>query len=179
MKLSQIPSSALRLMGTFNMSRPILAINAASALTVKTTNPVIAVIDGIIRNVAALAAQVLTTLSTPFYVQPASTTVYYTLATDGTLVRVVQGSWLGQPLIINGINLVGDGTVPDVPDLSVASNTVAGVQILATQWCAFGIVKVVTNAGQTWSPGVDALDNATKATYTFLDVAFLPAQDRP
>lgn len=179
MKLNQIGISALRALGTAVHGKAVLAINAATAATVKTTNAIVYAIDGIVYSKAILSAQALTTLSTPFYTQPISTTVYYTFALDASgNVRVVQGTYAGQSVNTGGVVTIGDGTVPDVPDASVASVDASGNQTPATQWCPFGILKVVTNGSTTFLPGTDALDKAG-CTFTFYDVMYLPSAEKP
>lgn len=179
MKLNQLGVSALRNLGTAVLGKAVLAINAASALTVKTTSAIIYAIDGIVYTKAALAAQALTPLSGAFYTQPISTTVYYTLALDASgNVRVVQGTYAGQQINTAGVVTTGDGTVPDVPDLSVGSVDASGNQTLSTAWCPFGIIKVATNGSTTFLPGTDALDKSG-CTFTFYDVMYLPSNEKP
>lgn len=179
MKLNQLGMGAIRALGTACITRAILAINAASAATVRTTNAIVYTIDGIIYNRVALAAQALTAFDQkPFYVQPANTTVYYTLALDAAgNVRVMQGDFAGRQTFVNGIEVRGDGNVPDVPDFSVASTDAAGNQTLATQWCPFGIIRIATGAA-TFTPGTTALD-AAGITATYFDVMYLPSAERP
>lgn len=179
MKLNQHGMGANRALGTFCNSRAITAIGVTTT-AITTTNAITAVIDGIYRNVAAVTNQALVSIdptNRPFYTQPANTTVYYTLCTDGTNVRVVQGDFAGRQTFVSGVEVRGDGNVPDVPDFSVASVDAAGNQTLNTIWCPFSIMKVVTGAA-TFTPGTTAL-NAANVTTTFLDVAFLPANERP
>ena len=177
-KLNQHGMGAIRALGTYCASRAATAIGAtASAIT--TTNAILAVIDGVYRNVAAVTNQALISIDAvlrPFYVQPANTTVYYTLCTDGTSVRVIQGEFAGRQSFVNGIEVRGDGIIPDVPDFSVASVDAAGNQTLNTQWCPFAVLRVVTGAA-TFTPGTTAL-NAANVTTTIWDVAQLPSADR-
>jgi hypothetical protein len=176
MKLNQHGMGAVRQLGTLVMSRAILAIGTAPT-GFNTTNPLVYAIDGVIRQLAAQVSTALTTLAEPFYVQPANTTAYYTLAVNAAgTVRCIQGDFAGRQRFVGGIEIRGDGNVPDVPDLSVASTNQDGVQTLADQWCPFGVIRVVTGAA-TFTPGVTAL-NAAGVTATFFDVAFLPANDR-
>ena len=183
MKLSQMPAAALRLLGYAVLSKVTLAINAAAAATIKTA-AFTYIIDGIQKTQAALAAQVLTPIAgSAFYVQPENTTVYYTFAIDSAgAIVTIQGGYDGQQINSGGIISVGQSVVPDVPDLSATfagAPTFNGVQTLATTYVPFGILKVATKPGQTFKPGTDALDAAAKATYTWFDVSYLPAQDRP
>lgn len=178
-QLSAIGQAAIRMFGNCNFSVPVLAINAAAALTVKTTSAINYSYDGLGRTKAVLAAQVLTALSSAdlatslanwlqptglaaaFSTQPASTTAYYVFVlTSAGNVRVVQGLYTGQvPLI--GLNTTGGGRMPDVPDGVVP----------------FGLLKVVTGA-TTFAPATDALDKAL-VTFTFSDVVVLPSTDTP
>lgn len=184
-KLSDLPLIAARLIGTENLSKAVLAINAAAATTVKTTNAINYMIDGILYTKAALAAQALSALAgsdfspainytqpnggVGFYVQPINTTVYYVFYVNAAgTVKVVQGTYDGQPLAPTGQGSVGKSMVPDAPD-----------QIVGTGgWCPFGMVKVVTNGATTFTPGTDALDKAG-CTFTFYDIAVLPATLAP
>ena len=162
MKLSQINDRALRLLGTFCMSRPVAAIGATTS-AITTTSAIISVIDGIIRNVAALTNQALVSGAEAFRVQPANTTIYYVMAVNAAgTVRTFQGRFNGEQFTNpTGMNLVGDGTVPDVPD----------------EWCPFALLRIATGA-TTFTPGTTAL-NAANVTTTIFDVAYLPAVDRP
>ena len=145
-----------------NMSyvKGVLAINAASAATVKTTNALTYTVDGVQYTKTALSAQALTAYTgNTFYTQPASTTVYYVLGVNAAgTVYCFQGTYTGQtqnPLRADFS--VGDGSIPDVPD---------GVT-------PFGMIKVVTGA-TTFLPGTDALDKAS-VTFTFYDLAVIPS----
>jgi len=129
--------------------------------------------------VAAITNQALVSIDAtnrPFYVQPANTTVYYTVCTDGTNVRVIQGDFAGRTTYASGIEIRGDGNIPDVPDFSVASVDASGNQTLNTQWCPFAVLRVVTGA-TTFTPGTTAL-NAANVTTTIWDVAYLPSNER-
>lgn len=182
--LVDMSSSATRLLGSRNATRAVLAINAASAATVKTTSALEYQVDGLMYTKAALSAQALTALatadftggaglpsggylqpsgSTAFYVQPASTTVYYVMVINAAgTVRVVQGTYTGQPLSSQGLSATGRSIVPDVPDV----------------WVPFGMIKIVTNSSTTFTPGTTALD-AAGLTVTFYDVGVLPAALAP
>lgn len=173
--LKQVSSQPVRhLLGNRCNSRPILAIGTSKA-AINTTAAAEFVIDGIIRNKAAITSGALVALAAShlptagaaylqpsglagFYTQPASTTVYYVLALNaaGTQV-VVQGTYDGQP-IANGAGYAeGDGNVPPLPD---------GV-------APFGMIKVVTGA-TTFVPATTEFD-AANVTSTFYDLACLPA----
>lgn len=168
-KLSDMTLAPLvALLGFMTLNKPVLAINAASAATVKTTNAVNYTSNGVSLSKAALSAQSIAvthtmngTVAGGAYVQPASTTVYYTLGVDNAgAITVSQGSYAGQnnSVVQAGVSAVGTGAVPDVP---------AGVT-------PFGVVKVVTNGSTTFTAGTTALD-AAGVTATYFDVAVLPS----
>ena len=170
-KLSKVSSDDLRgALGTRNNSAGILAINAASAATIKTTNALAYMIRGIFYSKTALAAQSFAVThrfdGNPVsaldvaYVQPANTTVFYLVSVNAAgTVAVSQGSYAGQA-ITYGSDLskiiVGSGDVPELP---------AG-------YCPIGVVKVVTGA-TTFTPGTTALD-AASVTATYKDVSLVP-----
>lgn len=151
-------------------SKHVLAINGAGAATVKTTNPITYTIDGVIYQKAALAAQSMAptnrfnkdavTAADPAYVQPANTTAYYVLSADVSgNIAVSQGSYAGQAIAFStDISKVyaGTGDLPHEPD----------------GFTAFGVVKVATGNGVTFTPGTTALD-AASLTVGFFDVACL------
>lgn len=157
-------------------SAHVLAINAGGAATVKTTGAIVHTLDGVTRSKAALSAQSIAVthnylgVASAGYVQPASTTVYYTLAVNAAgSVAVVQGAYFGQTFdtaptaslgqnSFGGARVTGDGAVPSVP---------AG-------YCPFGLVKVATNGSTTFTPGTTALD-AAGVTASFFDLAVIPA----
>jgi hypothetical protein len=147
------------LFGNVTMGKAVLAINAASAATVRTTNAITFTNNGILLTKAILAAQALAVRSggTPFYVQPISTTVYYVLALDaaGTVVTI-QGDFAGR--IPPGSVAVSDGSVPNTPE----------------DLTPFGLIKVVTNGATTFTPATTALD-AAGLTVTFYDISITPA----
>jgi hypothetical protein len=175
-KLNQHGLSAVRQLGTIVLSRAVLAIGTVKS-GFNTTNALIYAIDGVIRSLAAQTSTALTALADAFYVQPANTTVYYTLAVNAAgTVRCIQGDFAGRQKFVGGVEVRGDGNIPDVPDLSVASTDANGVQTLSDQWCPFGVIKVVTGA-TTFTPGTTLFD-AANVTTTFFDVAFLPANER-
>ncbi|MNL31056.1 hypothetical protein D3C87_1528250 [compost metagenome] len=104
------------------------------------------------------------------YVQPANTTVYYTIALNGAgTVAVIQGSYNGQiptldptkgvgSLAAIGTSAKGDGAVPNPPD----------------GYTAVGIVKVTTDGSTTFTPGTTLLDAAGLAV-AYFDVCLLPS----
>lgn len=158
-RLNDISNAALRgAVGNYNMTKGVLAINAASAATIKSTNAYTYAVNGILYSKAALSAQVITNMtgpvqaSTTTYVQPISTTVYYVVCLDAAgTVSIVQGSYATQAL---GGGAIGDGSIPDV------ASTVTPI----------GIFKVATNASATFTAGTTALD-AAGVTVTYYDVA--------
>lgn len=156
-KLKDLASAAARLLGNMNYGKAVVAINAGSAATIKTTNAIIYSIDGVLYSKAILSAQALAVPSgaSAFYVQPANTTVYYVFAVNaaGTVVTI-QGDYAGQALTPHG---VGSGHIPDVP---------AG-------YTAFGVMKVACGSA-AFTPATTALD-AANITFTFYDVGVLPA----
>ena len=176
MKLSDVTAAALvGLLGNVSLNKAVLAINLASAATVKTTNALTYTVNGVLYTKAALAAQAITVTHDaygnvfPGYLIPVNKTVYLTLALNaaGTL-SVVQGTFAGQvaqgdpsigvgPAYNNGISFVGSGAVPDVP---------AG-------YTAIGVIKLV-NGAAPFTIGTTALDAGTVVT-SYFDVAILPA----
>jgi hypothetical protein len=144
---------------------PVVAINAGSAATVKSTNAISFINGGLLLTKAALSAQALTVDATvqalntngaTFYTQPASTTSYLVLCLDASgNVRCVQGSYSGQ-LVAPYQMEQGMGVYP----------------VVTATYTPFSIIKVVTGA-TTFLPGTDALDKAS-VTFTFKDIAMLP-----
>lgn len=174
--LKQLTGPVRHLVGNRCLSRPVLAIGTTKS-AFNTTAAAEYVIDGIIRNKAAMTSEALVALKASthlpaaladwrqpsgadgsFYVQPANKTVYYVLCLNaaGTAV-VVQGTYDGQPL--QGGYAEGDGSVPMIPD---------GV-------APFGLIKVVTGA-TTFTVGTTLFD-AANVTTTFYDIASLPASN--
>lgn len=169
--LNEFTSTQLRqALGNRVLTLPVLAINAAAAATIKTTNAVVFSLDGQTYTRAALAAVALavnttlqqkTTYQQGFYVQPVSTTVYYTvvLSTSSGTVNVIQGTYLNQPFQGAGANL-GTGEIPDPDDYA---------------FVAIGGIKIVTNSATTFTPGTTALD-AAGLTVTYRDyIGMIPA----
>lgn len=172
--LATITNADLReALGSMVFNKAVLAINAASAATVKTTNAYTYSVDGVMLSKAALAAQAITPthdcMGNPVasgvaaYVQPANTTVYYVLSLDASgNVYVSQGSYAGQvqafPNDLSRTNL-GAGGIPVEPK-----------NVNAT---AVGLLKVATGA-VTFTPGTTALD-AANVTATYYDINMLPA----
>lgn len=175
-RLSDVNNAVRTLLGNVTLAKAVLAINAGGAATVKTTSAIPYTVDGIHYSKALLAAQSIAVTHDwrrqpgGAYVQPAGTTVYYTLGLDKTgAVCVVQGSYAGQKWgtdptlgLGNGSNMgtsyQGTGDLPDVPD----------------GFTAFGIMKVTTSGAATFTPGTTALDAANVAV-SYFDVCLLPS----
>lgn len=170
--LNAATSTFAKLVGNAVLTKANAVIGAtASAFT--TGNAITYAIGGVLRSLAAQTNTALTAMaqadipglpsnadwrqpsgSVGFYVQPANTTVYYVLAVNASgTVRVVQGTYDGQPLSQLGTTMVGKSVIPDIPD----------------QFVAFAVIKVVT-AGSAFTPGTTALTGLA----TFIDVSVLP-----
>lgn len=162
MKLSHINAIAARLFGNVALSKASTAIGTVKS-GINTTGTLTYAIDGILRTLAALTSQALVTGAEAFRVQPANKTVYYVFAVNAAgTVRTFQGRWQGEPYTdVSGVSVVGDGSVPDIPD----------------GWAPFGMAKVVTGA-TTFTPNTTLFD-AANVTTTFYDLMCLPATDRP
>lgn len=170
-KAKFLTSADMRLLANMVLTKGILAINAASAATVKTTNAIVYSIAGVLYSKAALSAQAITArhASDPeqvSYVQPVSTTVYYVLSLDSAgNVTMKQGDYDGRvPPNHLGNSVVGKSVIPDVPDTW-------GVT-------PFGVIKIVTNGSTTFTVGTTALD-AAGVTATYYDIAVLPVANAP
>lgn len=174
-ELSTILNADIReALGSMVFNKPVLAINAAAAATVKTTNAITYSVDGIMLSKAALAAQSIAVTHDCFgnlvangvaaYAQPTGTTVYYLLSLDASgNVLVSQGSYAGQSLVfandLTRVN-VGTGAIPVEPK--------------SVNCTAVGLIKVVTAGGATFTPGTTALD-AANVTVTYYDINMVPA----
>lgn len=178
MKLSHLMANMFRGLANVCLTKANAVIGATtSAFT--TGNAVTYAFEGALRSLAtqtntalsALAASDLASSlsgwlqpagSTGFYVQPANTTVYYVIGvTSAGTVKVVQGTYAGQSLMLNGVaglSVVGDGSIPDIPDGFVPIT-----------------VMKVASGGATFTPGTTALTGIA----TFIDVMMLPLADRP
>lgn len=184
MSLNDVHTSGLRQFGNMvHGTPPIVAINAAAAATVKTTNAILHTANGVLKSRAALSAVALaapTTSTTKvgggsvaqdevdrwrFYTLPAGKTCYIVLALDGASTAnlvAFQGSYDGQDLFFRGGGVAkGKSVVPDTPDGFVP----------------FGLIKVVGGTA-TFLPGTDALDKAN-VTFTFWDIGVLPVTEAP
>ncbi len=171
--LSLITNAITRaILGNRALTKGVLAINAAGAATVKTTNAIVYTSDGILYSKAALAAQSIAVTHDCFgnavaagvaaYVQPAGKTVHYLLSlTAAGTVQVSQGSYAGQSQTFAGDPskvLTGSGGLPKLPDGATP----------------FGLIKVVTANAATFNPGTTLLD-AADVTATYHDLAMVPA----
>jgi hypothetical protein len=162
-KLSQVNDGVLRtLLANFAMTRGAIAIGTVKS-GFNTTAAVVHSIGGIVRSLAALTSQALVTGGDAFRVQPANTTVYYSVGVNAAgTVNVVQGRYLGEEFLApTGMSLRGNGTVPPLPDTHAP----------------FAVIKVVTGAA-TFTPGTTLFD-ASNVTTTFMDVTRLPVNERP
>lgn len=153
------------------LTKGILAINAGSAATIKTTNAITFTVDGVLLTKAALSAQSMAITHGAFgdpvasgpaaYVQPVLTTVFYVVALNAAgTVAIVQGCFAGQNMVFpNDLSkvIVGNGAIPDEP---------AG-------YTAIGVIKVALAGAATFTPGTTALD-AASVTATYFDIAILP-----
>lgn len=157
--------------GNFCLSKGVLAINAGSAATIKTTNALNYSVGGVLYTKSALSAQSFAathrpdgsavTTANPQYVQPASTTVIYVVALNANGdVAVIQGSYAGQALTYVG-----------TPSKTVTQT--GGVPALPAGYVPIGAVKVATATATTFTPGTTALD-AAGITATYFDLALLP-----
>lgn len=158
-----------RLLGDRCYVYSTLAINAASAATVKTTGAVIYSVDGVMYSKAALSAQSIAIThdqlgrdvsvqpSWAAYVQPQNTTVYYLLGVNAAgTICTVQGGYAGQSLTLNNQPWVSDGSMPALP----------------VGYAPIGVIKVATGA-VTFTPATTALD-AASVTATYFNVSTLP-----
>jgi hypothetical protein len=176
--MSQL-TDLVRQFGNMTLSpAAVLAINAASALTVKTTNAITYLKDGKLSSKAALAAVALAAPATTntkcvtgvaltqaecdpwrFYQLPAGKTCYIALALDNAgAVVAFQGDYAGQALNFRGGGVAkGSGNVPTIPD----------------GFIPFGLIKIVSTTG-TFTPATTALD-AANLTFTFSDISLMPS----
>jgi hypothetical protein len=171
-KLNDVQNAAIRsLVGNRCFSKAVLAINAGSALTVKTTvvpsGGIVFSSGGIQKLKADLSAVALAVSAAQqqkisgqqtFYTQPANTTAYIVVALDsGGTPYAIQGTYAGQVKQSSPIDNLGTGDIPDVGD----------------SLTPIGYIKVVTGA-TTFLPATDALDKAS-VTFTFADLSCVPA----
>lgn len=159
-KLDDVGNGGIRyLTGNTNETKNTLAINAAAALTIKTTGTASYTVNGVFYTKAALSAQVLTPAagtSFPASGVPVGKTAYLVIALDAAgSVFTVHGEYDGQTF--PGATRVGKTLIPDV----------------ASTLTPIGIIKV-TSVSAIWYAAVSALDLAG-VTFTFYDVRTLPA----
>lgn len=148
-----------------------LAKQAAATQKIQATNAFIPVIAGLTKASITYGNAVVTAkaeLQNPitgqdaFYVQPANTSVYYTIVTDGgasdgaTVALVIQGTYAGQSFKPFK-NSLGDGSIPDVK--------------VKGKYAVVGYVKVTTGA-TTFTPGTTQFD-AANVTSVFTDAVSL------
>lgn len=148
------------LAGYRNLTAAVLAINAVSAATFKTTSAYSYLADGVFKTKAILAAQ---PFSVGHAVQAIGLTQYYTVGLDAAgAVTTYQGA----PPSINAINaalLIGQ-----------AATTVLGtIADVAGGITPVGLIKVVTTSA-AFTPGVTALD-AAGITVSYFDISVLPS----
>lgn len=161
-------------LGNSALVKGVIAINAGGAATIKTSGAINYTVDGVYYTKNQLAAQSIVVThdrdgnpvsaagpTLPAYVQPAGTTVYYLLCLDkGQNLAVVQGSYDGQPGMY--------------PDLQRAINGQSKLPQEPVNFVAFGLMKVVTTNGATFTPGTTALDAANVAV-TYFDLEYVPS----
>lgn len=173
-RLNEIQHNVLRnLIGNRCFSKPVLAINAGGAATIKTTvvpaGGIVFTVDGVSKLKANLAAEVLATLAAVqreitgldgYYVQPIGKTVYYLVCLDAAgTVYTIQGTYVGQSFTPYS-NRLGDGKMPcDI------GSTLTPI----------GYIKVVTGSA-TFTPATTLLD-AANITFTFGDLSAIPSTD--
>ena len=167
-RLQDLSQAATRdLLGNMCLSKAGLAIGSTKS-NISTANAITYSVGGVLSAKAAMPNQALTGYSRDgkqlgnTYVQPANTTVFYTVSINaaGTTVAATQGTYAGQILVDptqNGVSTGGDGLVPNAP---------AG-------FTPFGVIKVVTGAA-TFTLGQTLFD-AANVTTTYYDVSVLPA----
>jgi len=166
-RLQDLTSAPARdLLGNMAYSKAALAIGTTKS-AINTTAALNYTVNGVMYTKAAMTSQALTGYSRDgkqlgnTYVQPANTTVFYTISINaaGTTVAATQGTYAGQPLTspaYGGVSAVGDGLVPNAPD----------------GFTPFGVIKVVTGSA-TFTLGTTLFD-AANLTSTFYDVGVLP-----
>lgn len=153
-----------------NFTKGVLAINAASAPTVKTTNALTYSVNGVLYTKTALAAQSIAvthrydgsavSTANPAYTQPISSSVVYLVCLNAAgTVAVVQGTYAGQ-------------TVTDANNLSKIVTGTGAAPVEPDGYTCIGTITVETNASATFIPGTTALD-AAGVTATYADVSVL------
>lgn len=170
--LSKVPNrDIINALGGMCLTKGVLAINAGSAATVKTTNALVYGVGGVLYTKAALAAQAITvthrydgkpvSTADTAYVQPINTTVIYVVALNSAgTVAVVQSTYAGQQVTYGS-------------DLSKIVTAGGGLPTLPAGYTPIGAIKVATNGSATFTAGTTALD-AAGVTATYFDLALLP-----
>jgi hypothetical protein len=174
--LSDVLSATLRkAIGNFCLTKVALAIHGGSAAaTIASTGTMTFVIDGRFYTKAALSAQsfavthdfrgiaVSDTAGISEYTQPVTKTAYYLVCVNsGGTVAIVQGTYSGQSITVNGtpgLILTGDGDIPAEP----------------SGYTAIGMVKIALANAATFNPATTNFD-ATDVTATFYDLNRVPA----
>ncbi len=158
-------------LGGMCLTKGALAINAAGATTVKTTNALVYGVAGVLYTKAALANQAITvthrfdgkpvSAADAAYVQPINKTALYVLALNAAgTVAVIQGTYAGQQVTYGS-------------DLSKVVTAGYGVPTLPAGYTPIGAIKVATDGSATFTAGTTALD-AAGVTATYFDLALLP-----
>lgn len=172
--ISNINAAGVRsVIANMTLNVPALAINAAGAATVKTTNAIEYSVGGIGKSKAALSAQSIavthdfqgTAVAKGFkaYAQPAGTRAIYVLSVNAAgTVAVSQGTYVGQRL-------------PKPGDLSVTMDGTGFVPAEPKGYTAFGAIVISLANAATFTPGTTALD-AANVSATFYDISVLPEE---
>ena len=160
-------AAVLAALGNINLTRGVLAINAASAATIKSTNAYTYAIGGVFKALSALSAQAFSTghaAQAPKSVNGTAygSTAYYLVVVNAAgTVSTVAGNIHYDSLVSTG----GDNPAAVLPDAP------AGTAVL-------GALKVVVDSTHTFTPGTTALD-AAGVTVTYFDLACIPASVAP
>lgn len=149
--LGHVESDAIRHMLGNQASTDVGSAKGTNAGTIKTAAALDFTIEGVHQTQVAATDNIALTGD----VQPASSTYLYTLAHNGTAFVVRQGRPLRTPL--------DSDSRPKLPAIPLGETP-----------CA--VVKVVTAAGTTFTPGTTNVD-AAGVTSTFYDVRVLPDDD--
>lgn len=171
--LANITSSDLRAaLGNRTFGKVTLAINAASAATIKSTGAISYSVDGVCPTAkAALSAQAITVTHNALglavsagavaYTLPIGKTAYYVIALDVSgNVGVFQGTYAGQEVsAVNGLHAAFTGT--------------GGLPTIPYTYTPIGIIKV-TATSAVFLAGTTVLDVGT-ITVTYTDVTMLPS----
>lgn len=175
-KLSDVQNKGLLdLLAGVSLTKPILAINAPGAATVRTTAAFSYTVNGVLLTRAALSAQSMAVTHDAFgnpstgFVQPANQTVFYTLGLNAAgVLSVAQSTFFGQVVQPNA--LVGVGANFNAGTSVSGSGQIVDSPAGATP---VGVIKVVTGP-VTFTAGTTVLDVAN-VTATYFDVMVLPS----